>query len=153
MQKLAREDVDAADPALVANLQKAANLANENCERAMALAHKLSAQLRDAQKRINQLEIEGDGLVDRLTQAESVVGRLQSEADTRVDKITREMDQRIARLQAEAQDRVDRLQYELAQTKQRAQRAEQWLVEIRQHIETHLMPSLTSQELMTPEED
>jgi hypothetical protein len=32
----------------VAKLQQAANLANENCDRATALAHTLSAQLREA---------------------------------------------------------------------------------------------------------
>ena len=64
--KPARDNPDPADPALVAKLQQAANAANENCDRAMALAHKLSGQLREAQARINELEIEADGLVDGL---------------------------------------------------------------------------------------
>ena len=33
---------DPADPAFVANSQHSAELANENCDRAVALAHKLS---------------------------------------------------------------------------------------------------------------
>ena len=54
VRKLVREDPDPADPAFVAKLQQAANLANENCDRAMALAHKLSSELREAHDRINQ---------------------------------------------------------------------------------------------------
>ena len=49
---LARENAASADPAFVAKLQQAANLANENCDRATALAHTLSDQLREAQSRI-----------------------------------------------------------------------------------------------------
>ncbi len=45
-------------PALVAKLRKAAELANENCDRAMALAHKLAMQIRAAEARIYQLETE-----------------------------------------------------------------------------------------------
>jgi hypothetical protein len=45
-------------PALVAKLRKAAELANENCDRAMALAHKLAMQIRAAEARIYQLEAE-----------------------------------------------------------------------------------------------
>src|SRR6202048_1212413 len=55
---LARENAAPADPAFVAKLQQAANLANENCDRATALAHMLSGQLREAQSRINQLELD-----------------------------------------------------------------------------------------------
>ena len=59
----ASENADPADNPVVARLQQAVNLANENCDRATALAHTLSAQLRDAQSRINQLELETDRLV------------------------------------------------------------------------------------------
>ncbi len=45
-------------PVLVAKLRKAAELANENCDRAMALAHKLAMQIRAAEARIYQLEAE-----------------------------------------------------------------------------------------------
>src|SRR5437879_4617485 len=101
-----RKDPDpaAADPAFVAKLQQTANLANENCDRAMALAHKLSAQLREAQSRINQLELEADGLVDRLrAEAETAVAKLQSDANARVDRTKREADERIARVETEAE--------------------------------------------------
>ncbi len=45
-------------PTIVAKIQRAADLSNENCDRAMTLAHKLSMELRAAEDRINQLEAE-----------------------------------------------------------------------------------------------
>jgi len=50
--------VEEAGEAIIAKLQKAADLSNENCDRAMKLAHKLSMELRAAEDRINQLEAE-----------------------------------------------------------------------------------------------
>src|SRR5262245_59391442 len=41
---------------IVAKIQRAAELANENCDRAMKLAHKLSMELGAAEDRINKLE-------------------------------------------------------------------------------------------------
>jgi chromosome segregation ATPase len=200
VRRFAHEDSNPAHPAFAEKLQQAANLANENCDRATALAHTLSAQLREAQNRINQLEFEADGLVDRLrAEAKTAVAKLQSEADARVDRTNRQADERIARQEAEAKNLANRLQGELAQAKQRAERvkaeadariermkteadervarvqaevderlgharaeiegqfsrleadvaqarqradrAEQWLVRIRREIEDHLMPS------------
>jgi chromosome segregation ATPase len=120
----AREDLDRADPAFVAKLQQAATLANENCDRAMALAHKLSAELNAAQRRINQLEREADGLYDRLrAEAETAVAKLQSDADMRVHKAKRELDERVAGAVAEADKRMIRARDELAQAQQAAARA------------------------------
>ena len=132
VHEFAPEDSDPvpADPALVAKLQQAAKLANENCDRAMALAHKLSTQLREAQSRINQLELEVDGLVHRLRkESETAVVKLQSDADARVDRTKREADERIAHVVAEAENRVRRLQKELVQARDRVK------VEADAHIE------------------
>jgi hypothetical protein len=52
--------VDEAGEVIIAKLQKAADLSNENCDRAMKLAHKLSMQIRAAEDRINQLEAESN---------------------------------------------------------------------------------------------
>ena len=41
--------VEEAGEAIIAKIQKAADLSNENCDRAMKLAHKLSMQLRAAE--------------------------------------------------------------------------------------------------------
>jgi ATP-dependent Clp protease ATP-binding subunit ClpA len=125
VHKLARENPGPADPAFVVKLQQAANLANENCDRAIGLAHKLSAQLRETQSRINQLELEADWLVDRLrAEIETAVAKLQSDANARVDRTKREADERIARVEAEAESRVRRLQGELALAQQRADRVQ-----------------------------
>ena len=59
--KEARGDGDAVDrsgQAIVSLLQQAAETANANCDRAMDLAHKLSMQLRAAEERIRDGEIE-----------------------------------------------------------------------------------------------
>jgi chromosome segregation ATPase len=90
---------DRADPDFVNNLQRSANLANENCDRAVALAHKLSAQLREAENRINQLERESERVAERLlAEAKAAVEEIQSTTK-------REGDERIARLMAEAESR------------------------------------------------
>jgi hypothetical protein len=132
--------------------KEAANLANENCDRAMALAHKLTAQLREAQDRINQLESHTEGLQ---ADAELAVAKLQSEADARIDRTKREADKRITRAVAEVDERlvraraemesqIRRLETEFAHAKLRADRAEQWLVVIRREIEGRLIPSFAA---------
>jgi hypothetical protein len=112
-QELGNRDSDPADPAFVANLLHSAN---ENCDRATALAHKLSAQLREAQDRINQLEREADGFFDQLlAEAKAHIQDVQSSADDRVKRTIREADKRIAWLQAEAENQIGRLGNELGQ--------------------------------------
>src|SRR5438128_1070434 len=54
-QEFGGGDSDEADP-VVANLQQSVNLANENCDRAEALAQTLSAQLREAKDRADRAE-------------------------------------------------------------------------------------------------
>jgi chromosome segregation ATPase len=120
--RLARVDPEPGDLAFEAKLQQRANLANENCDRAMALAHELTAQLREAQNRINQLELEAAGLVRLRAEAETALAKLQSDADARIDRTKREVDERVARLEAEAEGRLHCLQGELAQAKQHADR-------------------------------
>jgi hypothetical protein len=61
---------DEAGQAVIAQIRKAAQLANENCDRAMALAHKLAMQLRAAEDRITELEAEVTLVRDRATRAE-----------------------------------------------------------------------------------
>jgi DNA anti-recombination protein RmuC len=166
--KLAPRDPDAvsADSALVPELQHAAQIANENCDRAMALAHKLSAELRKAQSRINHLEREADELVhQQRMEAETAVAKLQYDADARVEGVKAEADRLIERIKSEADERVaraeananedlnrvrtevdthfSRLKADLAQAECRADRAEQWLVVIRREIEERLIPSFT----------
>jgi hypothetical protein len=114
-QEFGSQHSDPADPAFIANLQQSANLANENCARAMALAHELSADLREAKDRINQLEREADSFFDQLSKAKAANQDVQSNADTRVTGTIREAEERIARLKTEAENQIGRLQNELAQ--------------------------------------
>jgi hypothetical protein len=124
VRNFAHEGSNQANLAVAEKLQQATNLANENCDRATALAHTLSAQLREAQNRINQLEFEADGF-DRLrAEAKTAVAKLQSEADARIDRTNRHADERIARQETEAKNLVSRLQGELAQAKQRTDRVQ-----------------------------
>src|SRR5215510_310130 len=62
--------VEEAGEAIVAKIRKAAELSNENCDRAMKLAHKLSMQLRAAEERISQLEAEVELFRHRAVRAE-----------------------------------------------------------------------------------
>jgi hypothetical protein len=193
-------DSDKADP-VVANLQQSANLANDNCDRAVTMAQTLSVQLREAQNRINQLEREAEGLGNQLlAEAKAIIQEVRADADARVNRTIREADERIDCLKAEAQNQIGRLQNELAQArreidrvkdeagtrietvrmegdtrvgaveteankrvdvirrenedkiirleadlteaKDRADRAEQWVMLIRREIEDHLMPAM-----------
>ena len=109
---------------MVAKLQQTVNLANENCDRATVLAQKLSTQLRQALSRINELEIEADGLANRMrAEVQAGVAKFQSDANARVERAKIEADERIARVEAELESRVRRLQGELARAQQFADRA------------------------------
>src|SRR6516225_2010621 len=76
--------VDEAGEAIIAKLQKAADLSNENCDRAMKLAHKLSMQLRAAEERINQLEAEVELFRDRAARAEGWLQIIQKEIEEKL---------------------------------------------------------------------
>jgi predicted nucleic acid-binding Zn-ribbon protein len=70
--------------AIVAKIQGAAELANENCDRAMTLAHKLSMELRAAEDRINQLESEAQTFRDRAARAEGWLQTIQKEIEEKL---------------------------------------------------------------------
>jgi hypothetical protein len=76
--------VEEVGQAVVAKIQRAADLSDENCERAMALAHKLSMQLRAAEDRINQLEAEVELLRDRAVRAERWLQTIQKEIEEKL---------------------------------------------------------------------
>ena len=62
--------VDKSGRAIVALLQEAANLAQENTGRAASMAHRLSMELREAEDRIKQLEADARLLEARAVRAE-----------------------------------------------------------------------------------
>ena len=76
--------VEEAGEAIIAKLQKAADLSNENCDRAMKLAHKLSMELRAAEDRINQLEAEVELFRHRAVRAEYWLQTIQKEIEEKL---------------------------------------------------------------------
>jgi hypothetical protein len=76
--------VEEAGQAIVAKIQRAAELANENCDRAMKLAHKLAMELRAAEDRINQLEADVQVFRDRATRAEHWLQTIHKEIEEKL---------------------------------------------------------------------
>jgi len=76
--------VEEAGQAIIAKIQKAADLSNENCDRAMRLAHELSMELRSAEDRINQLEAELALFRDRAVRAERWLQTIQKEIEEKL---------------------------------------------------------------------
>ena len=76
--------LDEAGQAIVGLLQHAANLSNEQCERAMSLAHKLSMQLRAAEDRNKDLQAERDQLQNRAERAEQWLTRVYQEIEEKL---------------------------------------------------------------------
>src|ERR1700754_3303596 len=72
---------DESGRAIVAMLQKAADMAKEDCARAMDLAHKLSFQLRASEERGRELEAEVAHFRDRATRAEAWLLRIHNEVE------------------------------------------------------------------------
>jgi hypothetical protein len=66
---------------ILALLQKAADMAKEDCARAMDLAHKLSFQLRAAEERVRELEGEAAHYRDRAARAEAWLLRIHTEVE------------------------------------------------------------------------
>ena len=76
--------VEEVGQAIVTKIQRAADLSNENCDRALALAHKLSMQLRTAEDRISQLEAEVELFRDRAVRAERWLQTIQNEIEEKL---------------------------------------------------------------------
>ena len=67
--------------AIVALLQKAAEMADGDCARAMDLAHKLSSQLQAAEARASDLEAEAAHFRNRAVRAEEWLQHIHSEVE------------------------------------------------------------------------
>jgi uncharacterized protein YlxW (UPF0749 family) len=65
-------------------LREAANISNENVDRAMTLAHKLSIQLRAAEDRMAQLQGEVERLQNRATRAERWLETIKQEIEDKL---------------------------------------------------------------------
>src|SRR5258705_2479536 len=96
--QLACENGDPADAAFVARLQQAVRVSNENCDRATTLAYALSAELRDAQQRMSELERAADERLRRVrAETKTALARFQADADAFLEETMREADDRVAR--------------------------------------------------------
>jgi len=67
--------------AIVALLQKAAEMADGDCARAMDLAHKLSSQLQAAEERASDLEAEAAHFRNRAVRAEEWLQHIHNEVE------------------------------------------------------------------------
>jgi hypothetical protein len=66
---------------IIALLQKAADMAKQDCDRAMDLAHKLSSQLRAAEERAREFEAEAIHFRDRAERAEDWLAHIHSHVE------------------------------------------------------------------------
>jgi hypothetical protein len=78
------DPMDQSGNAIVAMLQKAAELSNDKWVRTRTIANELSRQLRVAEERINQLETELGHFQDRAVRAETWLQRLQKEIEQKL---------------------------------------------------------------------
>ena len=72
---------DDAGRCIVALLQKAADLAKADCDRAMDLAHRLSSELRAAEERAREFEAQANQFRDRAARAEEWLLRIYHEVE------------------------------------------------------------------------
>jgi gas vesicle protein len=70
-----------AGEAIVAQIRTAADLAKEDCDRAMGLAHKLSMELRAAEDRTQQMAREVERWRDRAARAEQWLRKIQQDIE------------------------------------------------------------------------
>jgi uncharacterized protein YlxW (UPF0749 family) len=75
------EPIDQAGHALIGLLKQAADISNDNVQRAMTMAHRLSLELRSAESRIRELEAEVERLDSRATRAEQWLGTIKKEIE------------------------------------------------------------------------
>ena len=73
--------VDDSGRSIMALLQRAADMAKDDCSRAMDLAHKLSFQLRAAEERARELEAEASHFRERANRAEAWLLRIHTEVE------------------------------------------------------------------------
>jgi chromosome segregation ATPase len=76
--------LDDAGQAIIAQIQTAADLAKEDCDRAMTLAHQLSMELRAAEDRTRQMAEEVEHWRERAARAEQWLRTIQHEIEEKL---------------------------------------------------------------------
>jgi gas vesicle protein len=77
-------ELDDEGQAIVAQIRMAADLAKEDCDRAMNLAHKLSMELRAAEDRTQRMTREVEHWRDRAARAEQWLQTIQQEIEEKL---------------------------------------------------------------------
>ena len=77
-------ELDDAGQSIVAQIRTAADLAKEDCDRAMSLAHKLSMELRAAEDRTQQMAREVEHWQERAARAEQWLRTIQQEIEEKL---------------------------------------------------------------------
>src|SRR5467141_3810576 len=81
--------VDDSGHAIIALLQKAADMAKEDCARAMDVAHKLSFEIRAVEERAREVEVEAAHFRDRTSRAEAEAVHFRDRATRAEDWLLR----------------------------------------------------------------
>jgi chromosome segregation ATPase len=76
--------LDDAGQAIVAQIRTAADLAKEDCDRSMSLAHKLSMELRATEDRTQRMTRELEHWQDRAARAEQWLRTIQQEIEEKL---------------------------------------------------------------------
>ena len=76
--------LDEAGKAILTQIQRAAGLASEDCDRAMTLTHKLSMDLRASEERMHELQAEVELWRDRAARAEQWLRTIQQEIEEKL---------------------------------------------------------------------
>jgi predicted nucleic acid-binding Zn-ribbon protein len=76
--------LEEAGQAIVTQIQRAADLANEDCDRAMSMAHRLSIELAASEDRTHQLQSEIELLRERAVTAERWLLAIQKEIEEKL---------------------------------------------------------------------
>jgi hypothetical protein len=93
---------------------------------------RLQNELAQATRRIDQVKDEAGARIESV----------KLEADARINAVETEAKKRADVIRRENEDKVLRLEVDLTEARDRADRAEQWLILIRLQIEEHPMPAM-----------
>ena|SRR6476620_122830 len=80
-QRQHADPLDESGHTIMGLLHQAADMAKDNCDRAMDMAQKLSGQLRAAEQRMKELEQEVSYYQDRATRAEKWLAHISKEIE------------------------------------------------------------------------
>jgi hypothetical protein len=82
-QRNQSDPIDQSGHAILGLLHQAADMARDNCDRAMDMANKLSAQLRAAEDQMRQLEREAGYYRERTARAEKWLAHISNEIESK----------------------------------------------------------------------